>query len=175
MFEQSKQNVTNQEKGATIESSKFNKERMHPLATNFIESGLIKTPVEQVWQEIKKFELDRLFPSLINNVKFESGSPKELGSVYTITYKDKSQHSFRLIELNDKKRKIAFELIGANPDVSFSSLNGAIRCRSMTEDNSTFVGFEYEFTNDIDAETMKKWKEMSKAKMADLKKCFKTS
>ncbi len=49
------------------------------------------------------------------------------------------------------KRVISWELISTNPEVKFTSHMTTIKLLRVTEDNRTFLGWESDFSNDVNA------------------------
>ena len=112
------------------------------------ESAVIPAPVGKVWEVIKNF---KFHASIIKELKFVTGGPTELGSVFEVTYEDGSVWMNRITELSESHRLISYELLSAEPNVTFSSRVITIRLYRVSEDNTTFIQLSTEFSNDVDS------------------------
>lgn len=138
-----------------------------------VESTVIPVSIGKAWESIKDISHDKTFPSHIKSVKFTSGSAKEINSIFEITYADNSVWTFRLLEVSERKRKIAYELIGAEPAIDFSSMLTTISLHKVTEDDTTFLSWETDYSNDVNAHTVQDGKFKKLEYFKDLKKLFK--
>ncbi len=116
-----------------------------------VESCVLDIPVEKVWENFRSFRFDKLFPNHIKSVKFTSGSPNEVGSLFETEYADGSVWTKRIIEVSEVRRSLSWELISTNNDISFTSMMTTVRFHKVTEDNRTFVLWETDFSNDVNA------------------------
>lgn len=116
------------------------------------ESCVIKAMKEIVWEKFIQFDFSKLFPSSISDVKFTQGNPTQINSVFEVTYKDGSIWTFRICEISDyKKAIIAYELVSTSTPVEFSSLYQKIHIHTVTEDKSTYIVWESEFSSDVNS------------------------
>lgn len=137
------------------------------------ESTVVAQPVGKVWEALKSLLLHKSFPSHVKNVKFTSGSDNEIGSIFEVEYIEGSVWTFRIVEISEKKRRIAYELIGAVPETTFSSMLTTIKVQQVTEDNSTFLTWETDYSNDVNAHVIQDGKFKKLDYFKDLKKLLK--
>lgn len=143
------------------------------VACDQVESCVIPVPKELVWDQFLEFNLGKLFPSHVSSVKFTVGGPSQINSIFEITYLDKSIWTFRITELVDGKRSvIAYELVSANQPLQFSSMYQRIRISSVTEDKTTFLEWETEYSNDVNSHIILDGKFKKLEYFKDLKKFF---
>ena len=94
MIETKEENIPSTEQRKV---AKPQEEKIKPLACNIFESCVIKAPIGSVWDTIKAFQADKIFPSQVSSCKFTSGSSNEIGSLYEVCYKDGSTCTFRIV------------------------------------------------------------------------------
>ncbi len=136
------------------------------------ESCILKTPIGSAWECFKSFEFEKISPSLITSTKFLSGSPKEIGSTYQVTYKDGSTVTYMIMEISELKRSITIDMIECEPKCSFSSMLTSIKFRKVTEDDTTFVCWEALFSNDATSDMISSKKERVCQLFKDMKNYF---
>jgi hypothetical protein len=137
-----------------------------------VESCVLNAPVGNVWEGLKSFQFDKMLTSHVKTVKFSSGSPNEIGSLFDVEYTDGSVWSHRIVEISESKRIISYELIGATPEISFSSMVTTIRLYKVSDDNSTFVSWESDYSNDVNSHVVQDGKFKKLDYFKDLKKLF---
>lgn len=137
-----------------------------------VESTVINAQVGAVWEALRSFELSKLFPTNIKNVKFTSGNANEVGSTFQIEYTDGSVWTYKILEISDSKRVLSYELITAEPEIAFSSLQHTIKVFKVTEDNSTYFAWESDFSNDVNSHILQDTKFKKLDAFKDLKKHF---
>ena len=54
-------------------------------------------------------------------------------------------------EISDMHHTFAYEVVTSEPSLSVSSLNGIIRLKPVTFDNTVLIEWETEYSNDADA------------------------
>ena len=113
------------------------------------ESCVLDINISKVWNSLRSFELDKILSSHVKSVKFISGNPNEIGSVFEVEYIDGSLWTNRLLEISESNRVLSWELIGALPETSYSSMVTTIRLSKVTEDNRTFLQWETDYSNDV--------------------------
>lgn len=139
-------------------------------STYQMQSCHIGLPVETVWSNIKSFQYEKVFPSNVKSLKFVSGGPCEVGSVFKVEFKDGSVYEKRILEISEVKRKIVWELISASPETSYSSMVSTIKVCKVTEDNTTFVSWVTDFSNDVSTNVVMSDKNLILQDFKDLKK-----
>jgi len=143
------------------------------VACNQTESCVIPANKESVWQLFIEFDLPKLFPSHILLVKFTSGNPGQINSFFDVTYKDGSVWTYRLTEISDcKKAVIAFELVCTSNPIEFTSLYQKIHMYPVTEDKTTYLVWESEYSNDVNSHIVQDGKYKKLDYFKDLKNLF---
>jgi len=143
------------------------------VACNQTESCIVPASKERVWEKFVELDLAKLFPSHIVSVKFTSGSAGQINSFFEITYKDGSVWTYRLTEISDcKKAVIAFELVSTSNPIDFTSLYQKIHLHPVSEDKTTYLVWETEYSNDVNSHIVQDGKYKKLDYFKDLKKLF---
>lgn len=137
-----------------------------------VESCVLAAPVGNVWEALRTFDFVKLFPTNVKSIKFTSGSNNEVGSIFQVEYKDGSLWTFRLVEISETKRVISFELISAEPEITFSSLLNSFRLIKVSETSSTFFSWESDYSNDVNSHILQDAKFKKLDSFKDLHKLF---
>jgi hypothetical protein len=146
------------------------------VACSHTESCIIPTIRDRVWDAFSEFDLAKLFPSHIKSVKFISGNPQQINSIFDVVYKDGSLWTYRITELSDAKKSIiAYELVSSSNSLDFSSMYQKIQIYPVTEENLTFLLWETEYSNDVNAHIIQDGKYKKLDYFKDLKKLFSSS
>jgi hypothetical protein len=138
-----------------------------------VESCVLKAPVDKVWCALREFKLEQLLSSHIKGVNFVNGNPNEVGSVFEVTYQDGSVWTSKIQEISDSRRAITWELISTNPEITFSSMWTTIRLFKVTEDNTTFLQWQTDYSNDVNSHITQDAKYKKLDYFNDLKKLTK--
>jgi len=135
-------------------------------------SCVLQAHVGKVWDGLKTLELNKLLSSHVKSQKFTSGNANEVGSQFEVEYTDGSTWTFRVVEISEIHRSISYELVSANPQTTFSSMVNTIKLHKVTFDDSTFVEWSTDFSNDVDSHVIQdnKYKKIDYFK--DLAKVF---
>jgi hypothetical protein len=139
-------------------------------STYQVESATFNLPVDKVWDAVKSFEFEKVFPSTVKSVKFTSGGPTEVGSVFVVEFKDGKLFEKRIVEISELKKKLSWELVSSTPESSFSSMLGTVKAFKVTEDDTTFLVWETNYSNDVDPAVLKSQKSRVLENFKDLKK-----
>jgi hypothetical protein len=134
------------------------------------ESCVLKAPLAQVWEGLKEF--DKVLTSHVKSVKFLNGSFTEIGSLFEVEYLDGAAWTFRVTEVSEKRRTWSYDLISANSEVGFTSMETTIHLHRVTEDDSTFLTWETDFSNDVNTHVLQDQKFKKLDYFKDLKKAF---
>jgi len=146
------------------------------VACSHTESCVIPTIRDRVWDAFIEFDLAKLFPSHVKSVKFTSGNAQQINSFFEVTYKDGSIWTYRITELSDaKKGVIAYELVSSSNPIDFTSMYQRIQIFPVTEDKTTFLVWETEYSNDVNSHIVLDGKYKKLDYFKDLKKLFSTS
>lgn len=143
------------------------------VACSQTESCVLKATKEQVWEKFLEFDMPKLFSSSVTSMKFTSGSPNQINSFFEVTYKDGSVWTYRITELSDcKKAVIAYELVSTSNPIDFTSLYHKIHIHPVTEDKTTYLVWETEYSNDVNSHIIQDGKYKKLEYFKDLKKLF---
>ncbi len=137
-----------------------------------VESCVLGSPIGVIWDAIKSLDFAKFLPSSVSSVKFVTGDCNDRGSVFSIEYLDCSEWTYRIVEISESRRTISYELIDAKPDITFSSLQVTIKLYQVTENNSTFLMWETDYSNDVNASIVQDGKFKKLDAFQDLRKIF---
>ena len=135
-------------------------------------SVILNAPIGKVWEGLKTFNWSQILPSHVKSNKFVSGGPHEVGSQFDVEYVDGSIWSFRIIEISENHRSFSYELVSATPETSFSSMQNHVKLSKVTFDNTTFVEWSTDFSNDVDSHVVQDNGYKKTDYFKDLKKIF---
>ena len=125
-----------------------------PVSTHQSESTVLPVPAGTAWSLFKQFKLDKFIPNKVKATTFSTGGPGQLDSVIKIDYVDGASWQIRITEISDVRRSLGYEVISTEPAHQVTSIQGLIILRPVTDDNSTFVEWVTDFSNDADAAVM---------------------
>ena len=125
-----------------------------PTASHNTESASIGAPLDKVWPFFREFRLHEVVPGKITKTEFVSGGPGQLSSIVKISYANGSTWEVIVTEISDKYHKLCFELISAEPAVHAHSVNTEIEFQGITHENTTFIKWTTEFSNDADIQVV---------------------
>lgn len=124
-----------------------------PTPTHIVESTVIAAPMDRVWETISSGNFT--WWNLVASSKLVSGaSCSELGAMLTLTFKDGTSWTIRILELSLIKQNIAFEVVASEPAALVASVVHSIALRRVTSNNSTFVEWTSDFSNDATSEVI---------------------
>merc|ERR1711907_839 len=122
-----------------------------PCATHVFESAVIAAPVDDVWQAIRS--MDFAYHDMISGGELIHGEcVNAVGSVHKIHYKDGSSWTVQIMELSDFRRTLVLDLLERDDGVNVASCMHQISLKRITQDDSTFVSWTVDFSNDADAQ-----------------------
>eukprot|EP00656_Telonema_subtile_P010722 TRINITY_DN15206_c0_g1_i2.p1 TRINITY_DN15206_c0_g1~~TRINITY_DN15206_c0_g1_i2.p1 ORF type:complete len:335 (-),score=81.00 TRINITY_DN15206_c0_g1_i2:225-1229(-) len=120
-----------------------------PCSTHIYESAIIPAAVDDVWEAIRS--MDFAYNDQIEGGELVHGdSVNEVGAVHKIHFKDGSYWMVQIMELSDLNRRLTLDLIERSDGVQVSSCVHEICLKRVAQDNSTFVQYSVEFSNDAD-------------------------
>ena len=122
-----------------------------PVSCHEYESAVIPVNLDKVWHVIKNFKLEEVLPSKVKSTKYISGGPMQLGSMIRVDYVDGAHWEIRINEISDMKHSIGYEVIDTSPPHCVTSIQGIITLRHITDEDSTFMEWITDFSNDADA------------------------
>ena len=137
------------------------------------ESCVIKAPKENVWEILQECDFAKLFPSDVTSMKFIKGRPREFDSFFEVTYKDGIVWTYRITEISDRvKSCFAFELVSTSTPIEVTSMLQKIKLYDITEDKSTYLVWETEYSNDVNSHIIQDGKYKKLDHFKDLRKLF---
>jgi hypothetical protein len=135
-------------------------------------SVVLNAPIDTVWDLLKTFDWAKILPSSVKKTKFLNGNPQEVSSSFEVEYVDGSVWTFRIVEVSELHRAFSYELVTATPQTSFISMQNHIKLHKITFDNTTFVEWTTDFSNDVDSHVVQDNKFKKHEYFKDLKKIF---
>eukprot|EP01041_Mallomonas_annulata_P008401 gene8401-17318_t len=122
-----------------------------PTTTHVVESAVINAPLSKVWPEVSSLNFS--FWGLVESCQpIQDGGSNTIGSTFQITFKDGVKMTIQLAELSQITHSLTFEVISSDPPSLVSSVLHTISLRRVTADNSTFVEWITDFSNDATAD-----------------------
>lgn len=137
-----------------------------------VASCVLNAPVGKIWDSLKTFDWSKILPSHVLTTKFTSGGPSEVGSQFEVEYVDGSVWQYRIVEVSELTRSFSYELISASPQTSFTSMLNHVRLHKVTFDDSTFIEWSTDFSNDVDTHVIQDNKFKKNDYFKDLRKLF---
>ena len=125
-----------------------------PTSTNNVESVVLKKPIQDLWSNLRCFKLEALAPNKVESTSWTDGSPGTVGGLVEVCYKNGSKWVFQITEISDKHHTISYRLVVAEPAMEVSSLEGDLTLQRVTADDTTFLRWSTDFSNDADAAIM---------------------
>ena len=122
-----------------------------PVSTHQVESTVIPLPIQKAWGIFKQFHLEKVIPGKVKSTTFVTGGANQLDSVIKIDYNDGANWQIRVVEISDLRHSIGYEVISTEPAHTATSIQGYITLRSVTDDGTTFLEWQTDFSNDADA------------------------
>ena len=112
---------------------------------------MLPLPIGKAWHLFKQFKLEQVIPGKVKSTTFTTGAAGQLDSVIKIQYNDGASWDIRILEISDMRHAIGYEVISTEPAHQATSIQGYIVLRGVTDDNTTFVEWSTDFSNDADA------------------------
>ena len=133
-------------------------------STQTCESSVFNAPGRKVWQDVKVLAFDKMLPSFVYSLftiyypskkvekcEYTIGEPGKIESEVKVTFKDKAEWTFKILEISELHAFITYELVMAEPPIDASSVLSSIKLHKVTDENHTFVIWESIFSNDANA------------------------
>ena len=122
-----------------------------PTSCTQTESTVLPCTLEKAWALFRDLAFDKVAPGLVKSTAYEAGATASaVGSVLKISYQDGSVWRLRVTEFSERHHTIAYELVEADPAVTSTSVQGELSLVNVTSDNTTFLKWTTEFSNDAD-------------------------
>ena len=131
---------------------------------------MLPVNITKAWGFFKEFSLEKLVPGKISATKFTSGSAGQIDSVVEIHYADGAKWELRLVEISELRHSVGYQVISTEPSHQVTSIQGQIQLKPITDDNTTFVEWITDFSNDADAGVISDQKYKKLEFFAELKK-----
>ncbi len=122
-----------------------------PVSTHQIESTVLPIPVDKAWTFFKTMKLEKIVPAHVKSTTFTTGGPNQLDSIIHIEYADGAKWDLRINEISDVRYQLGYQVISTEPAHLVTSIVGTIHLRSVTSDNSTYIEWITDYSNDADA------------------------
>lgn len=119
-----------------------------PSSTHQYEATVLPVSLERLWTELKAFNWTQLLPGRVASVTFTDGGAGTVGSHLRVTFNDGPAWVYHVLEVSDIYHKLVFELVAAEPQISYSSALHTMRLFRDTMNNQTFMIWETDYTND---------------------------
>ena len=75
----------------------------------------------------------------------------QLDSVVRINYLDGAKWEIRINEISDVRHTLGYQVLSTEPAHQVTSITGQFHFRQVTDDNSTFIEWTTDYSNDVDA------------------------
>eukprot|EP01126_Amoeba_proteus_P005847 TRINITY_DN119_c0_g2_i19.p1 TRINITY_DN119_c0_g2~~TRINITY_DN119_c0_g2_i19.p1 ORF type:complete len:110 (+),score=22.81 TRINITY_DN119_c0_g2_i19:172-501(+) len=88
----------------------------------------------------------------------DGASPTQVGGNRTVVWKNGVQRKHKLLELSDARRTISWELLPGSDDEVVSAVSAqqvTVSLKRVTQDNSTFISWETDFSADVASNIIK--------------------
>ena len=140
-----------------------------PTSTNNTESTVLAKPIADLWPMFKAVEFDKLAPGKVESSSWTDGSAGTVGGLVELTFKNGSKWTYQITEVSDKNHSVSYRVVFAEPAMEASSLEGDIQLMRITDDDTTFIQWSTDFSNDADAEIMQDQKYKKQEFFAEIK------
>ena len=125
---------------------------MVPCTCTNTESTVIPAKLQAVWDKIRYWKLEELAPGIVSSTEWTDGAAGRVDSTVKISYTNGATWYWRVTELSERNHTLAYELIMTEPAVTVSSIVGEISLAAITDDETTFMKWSTEYSNDVDAD-----------------------
>ena len=123
-----------------------------PCSCTNTEATVLPAKISDVWAKIRYWKLEDIAPTVVAATEWTDGAAGRVDSTVKLTYTNGAIWYFRVTELSERNHTLAYELVAAEPATSVSSIVGEISLSAVTDDDTTFLSWATEYSNDVDAE-----------------------
>eukprot|EP01127_Copromyxa_protea_P000321 TRINITY_DN10260_c0_g1_i1.p1 TRINITY_DN10260_c0_g1~~TRINITY_DN10260_c0_g1_i1.p1 ORF type:complete len:149 (-),score=38.02 TRINITY_DN10260_c0_g1_i1:64-510(-) len=146
------------------------------MSTHVFASAVVNADVEKVWSEIRQFTFPAKLFSTVETVVIEPENlaATAVGAERVVTFKGGEVRRHRLLEVSDLKRTISWELL-PNGDEVVSAVSAKITTVSLkrvTENNTTFISWETDFSADVAGQNIKDETQDSALNLKEIQQFF---
>ncbi|TPX37476.1 hypothetical protein SmJEL517_g00563 [Synchytrium microbalum] len=96
-------------------------------------SIVVHYPLETVWADVRTLAFGW---KAIKDIK---GNVNEVGGTRTVSFKDTTIQTWKLLELSDLDHFVTWEIVDSEPSIAIMAASNTIKLRRVTHDNSTFI------------------------------------
>ena len=157
-----------------VEQAQTRKGLAVPVSCHQCESTVLPIPIDKAWGFMKNFQVAKALATRIKEAKFTSGGPGQLDSIIKIDYQDGAHWEIRVIELSDIKYSFGYQVISTEPAHQVTSIQGQITLKPITDENTTFVQWVTDFSNDADVNVIEDQKYKKLEFFSEMKKYMTT-
>lgn len=122
------------------------------MATRVYESRVINASTDKVWEHVRSLDLST-WVSSVKSVEIVGGA-SEVGSLRKVHFNDGTTQVYKLLELSDLNHTLTYDLIESNPPVTVTSAIYTLALKRVTHDNTTFIEWYSDFSNDATQEVL---------------------
>lgn len=119
-----------------------------PSSTHQYEASLLPVPLDKLWTALKSFNWAEVLPNRVSGAVFTDGNPGTVGSHVRVSFNDGSNWVYHVVEVSDIYHKLVFELVAAEPELTYTGALHTIRLFRDTVQGHTFMVWETDFSND---------------------------
>jgi len=119
------------------------------MSNRVFESRVIDAPSNIVWEALRS--VDFKFSPSFSKCEIEGNdSPFRVGSIRRVTLSSSpnAMQRYRLVQLSEVDSSASFEIVESEPPVPYSGAIHMFKLRKVTNNNTTFVEMESEFSRD---------------------------
>eukprot|EP00542_Grammatophora_oceanica_P018966 CAMPEP_0194049516 /NCGR_PEP_ID=MMETSP0009_2-20130614/30727_1 /TAXON_ID=210454 /ORGANISM="Grammatophora oceanica, Strain CCMP 410" /LENGTH=154 /DNA_ID=CAMNT_0038695695 /DNA_START=54 /DNA_END=518 /DNA_ORIENTATION=- len=140
-----------------------------PTSCIQVESTVLPAPIAAVWKVFRPFKLEDLAPEQVTSTVATTGEAGQVASNILISYANGGVWEIRITEISDRNYTLAYEVIGSEPAMTCTSVEGELAFIKVSDSDETFLKWTTIFSNDADAQVV----EDQKYKKLDFFKEFK--
>ena len=118
----------------------------------------------------KSFQLEKVVPGKVQSTSFTSGTAGQIDSVLEIVYTDGAKWELRINEISELRHSVGYQVLSTEPSHQVTSIQGQIVLKAVTDDGTTFVEWNTDFSNDADATVISDQRYKKLEFFAELKK-----
>ncbi len=122
-----------------------------PVSTHQVESTVLAVPLDTAWTFFRSLQLEKIAPGKVTSTQFTQGAAGQIDSILQINYADGARWELRIVEISELEHSIGYQVISTEPSHQVTSIQGQVKLARVTDDNSTFLQWITDFSNDADA------------------------
>lgn len=119
-----------------------------PSSTHQYEATVLPVSLEKLWTALKAFDWAQILPSRVASSVFTDGGVGTVGSHVRVSFNDGHNWVYHIVEVSDIYHKLVFELVAAEPELTYTGALHTIRLYRDTLQGQTFMVWETDFAND---------------------------